>query len=78
MGVIADVLVHPIDFDTFGKPINPARDARPPIRVVAAELDKQGVRDRYDLVKERHCLTARAHNDAEIGDGGPISTLLRM
>ncbi|MEH2485712.1 hypothetical protein V1280_001651 [Bradyrhizobium sp. AZCC 2230] len=76
MGVIADVLVHPIDFDTLGKPINPARDGRPPIRVLAAEPDKQrgGLRDRYNVIKERHCLTARAHNDAEIGDGSNFNS----
>ena len=39
MGVIADVLVNPIDFDALGKPINPAGNVRPPIRVLTAESD---------------------------------------
>jgi hypothetical protein len=52
MGVIADVLVNPIDFDTLGKPINPAGNGRLTIRVLAAESDKQGgdLRDRYDVI----------------------------
>ena len=39
MGVIADVLMNPIDFDTLGQPINPAGNVRPPIRVLTAESD---------------------------------------
>lgn len=71
MGVLADVFVLPIDFDALGQPIDPARDGRPPIRVLAAEPDKQGsnLRDRYDLILERHCLIDVVHNDAEIGEG---------
>jgi len=41
MSVFADVLVNPIDFDTLRKSIDPAGYGGPPIRVLAAETDKQ-------------------------------------